>query len=455
LEIAANIATAEEAEIAFKSGAEGIGLFRTEMLFFDREAAPDEEEQYQAYRRVIEIASGRPVLIRTLDIGGDKPLAYLNLPVEENPFLGHRAVRIYPELEALFRTQIRALVRASAHGPVKVMLPMVAVVDEVRWAKKIIADEQARCARAGLNFDRGMPVGAMIEVTSAAFALDQLSAELDFFSIGSNDLLQYFLAVDRANVRVAGLYNPLQPSFLRFLKQIVDAVHEHKRWIGLCGEIGGQPRFLPLLVGLGLDEVSTAPPCIPALKAKLAGLAHKDCQALFQAAAACASAEDVGQVLDAFSAEHEEPLFAPELIALQSDAATKAEAIKQAVDVLYMRGRIEEPRTVEQAIWEREATYTTGFGYGFAIPHCKSRGVLSNSLVVLKPSTPIAWDSLDGDPIRLMILLAIRECDSATEHMKVFSKLARLMMHEDFRAEFEGQKDESALCEWLSGRLEL
>ncbi|HET7624428.1 MAG TPA: phosphoenolpyruvate--protein phosphotransferase, partial [Verrucomicrobiae bacterium] len=215
LEIAANIASVEEANRAFAAGAEGIGLFRTEMLFLDRAAAPDESEQYEIYHRAIESADGRSVIIRTMDIGGDKPLAYLNLPSEQNAFLGYRAVRIYPEFEALFRTQVRALVRASAHGPLKIMLPMIATLDEVRWAKKIISEEQMRCGSEEIAFDPAMSVGAMIEVPAATWALEELCRELDFFSIGSNDLLQYFMAADRANSRVAPLYNPLQPAFLR------------------------------------------------------------------------------------------------------------------------------------------------------------------------------------------------------------------------------------------------
>jgi len=454
LEIAGNIATVEEAGRVFSAGAESIGLFRTEMLFLDRaEAAPDESEQYDIYRRVIEAADRRSVIIRTMDIGGDKALNYLNLPAEQNPFLGYRAVRIYPQFEPLFRTQVRALVRASAYGTLRVMLPMISTLEEIRWAKKIISEEQARCATEGKSFDKAMQIGVMIEVPSAAFALREFCREVDFFSIGSNDLLQYFMAVDRADARIASLYNPLQPGFLRFLKQIVDTARAHKKWIGLCGEMGGQKRYLPLLAGLGLDEISVSAPAIGGLKAELAQLDLPECQQLFASALACATAEEVGDLLNKFSARHALPLLGPELMVLNADAATKEEAIKRGVDLLYVHGRTEQPRNLEEAIWQREATYSTGFGHGFAIPHCKSNAINANSLVVLKFSQPIPWNSLDEKPVRVMILMAIRDSDKASEHMKIISALARQVMHEDFRDSIEHEQDPAGLCGLLQNKI--
>jgi len=454
LEIAANIATAEEATRALAAGAEGIGLFRTEMLYLDRDSPPDEAEQCQVYQRVIEAACGKPVIIRTMDIGGDKSLDYLNLPPEQNPFLGYRAVRLYPEFEALFRTQVQALVRASAQASLKLMLPMVATVEEVRWAKRIVAEEQARCAEAGTAFDAKLPLGAMIEVPSAAFLLNEMSRELDFFSIGSNDLLQYFMAVDRANARVATLYNPLQPSFLRLLKQIVVTAHAHQKWVGLCGEMAGQRLCLPLLVGLGLDEISVSAPAIGGLKAELSRLKRSDCQRLFDTVLECATAGEVAALLAQFSAQHTAPLLAPELIMVEADAATKEEAIKRAVDLLYVHGRTEQPRLVEHAVWQREASYSTGFGHGFAIPHCQGGAVLANSIVLLRLREPIAWGSPDETPVRVVILLVIRELDGANEHMKVIASLARQLMHEDFRARLEQEPQVGAICSFLASKLE-
>lgn len=454
IEIAANIATVEEADRAFAAGAESIGLFRTEMLYLDRPAPPDETEQVSIYQRVVESADGRGVIIRTMDVGGDKPLNYLNLPSEQNPFLGYRAMRIYRQFESLIRAQMRAMIRASASGPIRVMLPMVASIDEIRWAKKIITEEQSRCGAESLPFDKAMKIGAMIEVPSAAFALEEFCRELDFFSIGSNDLLQYFMAVDRADSRLTSLYNPRQPAFLRLLDQIVKTARANKKWIGLCGEMGGQKRYLPLLAGLGLDEISVSAPAIPALKAELSRLDLGDCQRLFESALKCATAEEVSGLLDNFSAQHTLPLLASELVVANVDAASKEEAIKRGVDLLYIHGRTEEPRTLEEAIWQREQTYSTGFGHGFAIPHCKSNAVTANSLVLLKFSQPVPWNSLDDKPVRVMILLVIRDSDAATQHMKIIAALARQMMHESFREDIERKTNPSELCSLLKNKIE-
>jgi fructose-specific PTS system IIA-like component len=261
-------------------GAEGVGLFRTEMLFMDREAPPSEEEQAEVYSQAVRAAQGRPVIIRLLDIGGDKPLPYLALPAEENPFLGWRAVRLYPAFEALVRTQIRAVLRASCEGPVRLMVPMVCCLEELRYVKALATE-----AAAELKLDP-VPVGMMLEVPSAALILDQLCREADFFSLGTNDLAQYFLAVDRGNPKVANLYSPLHPAFLRFLDRIVSEIHAQGRWVGLCGEMGGQLRLLPLLLGLGLDELSVSAPAIPALKRRLAQLDGPRCRALLETAMA-------------------------------------------------------------------------------------------------------------------------------------------------------------------------
>lgn len=455
IEIAANIATAEEADRAFAAGAESIGLFRTEMLFLDRASAPDEAEQFRIYDRVLEAADGRPVIIRTLDVGGDKALPYLNLPPEPNPFLGFRAVRIYPKFEDLFRTQIRALVRASARGTLRVMIPMVSSLEEIRWARKVIAEEQARCAAEGKSFDQAMQVGAMIEVPSAAFALNELCRELDFFSIGSNDLLQYFMAADRADARLASLYNPTQPAFLRLLKQIVDTAKANGKWIGLCGEMGGQKQYLPLLVGLGLNEISVSAPAMGGLKADLSRLELSECQQLFASALNCVAAQEVSALLEKFSTQHSLPLLAPELVVVNTDATTKEEAIKRGVDLLYIHGRTEQPRALEEAIWKREAEYSTGFGYGFAIPHCKSNAVSANSVVVLKLAQTVAWNSLDEKPVSIVILMVIRDSDAATAHMKILSTLARQVMHESFREEIERENDPERLCAFLKSKIEI
>ena len=448
--IAANVASAEETAAAVAAGAEGIGVFRTEMLFLGRDQAPTEDEQLEHYRRALLEAGGRPVIIRTLDVGGDKPIPYLRLPREDNPFLGYRAVRLYPEFEAIFRNQVRALVSASAFGPLKVMIPMVSALEEVAWVRRVITEEQGRLAEAGVAFDTSMAVGAMIEVPAAAFMLDRLCGQLDFFSIGTNDLLQYFHAVDRANPKVSGLYDPLNPAFLRLLQMIVKEIHARGGWVGLCGEMAGEIRCLPLLVGLGLDELSMAAPGIPELKAELAGLAVAPCRALLQDALDCPTAGYVERLLQQFGGSRPAPLIHPDLVITASDSRTKEEAVKELVDRLYVTGRTDRPREVEESIWQRETVYSTGFGHGFAIPHCKTDAVRANSLAVLKLTTPVEWGSLDGKPVSVLLLLVLRESDQATAHMKVLAALARHLMHEEFRDQLAGAQDAESLCEVLA-----
>lgn len=444
LQIFANISTAEEAAPAFAVGAEGIGLFRTEMIFAGRPSAPSEEEQCEIYRRALAAADGKTVVIRTLDVGGDKPLPYLRLPAEANPFLGYRAVRLYREFASLFATQIRALLRASPAGSLKIMIPMVATVEEARWVKYIIETEARSC-----GLDRLPPLGAMIEVPAAAFSLPELRRDLAFFSIGSNDLLQYVMAVDRSNDRLAALYDPLQPAFLRLLQNIIDTSRALQVEISLCGEMGGQIEHLPLLAGSGLNIVSAAAPAIPALKAELAGLDSPPCRQLWQAAVLAPSRADVSQALDQFASTRTAPLLDPELILSDAAATSKEEAIKLAVDKLFAVGRTDYPRAVEESVWSRERSSTTGFGHGFAIPHCKTNAIRSHSLVALKFRHPVPWNSLDGLPVRVMILLAIRESDSAINHLKTLAKLARLLMDETFRSRLEDEDGAQALSCFL------
>ena len=453
--IVANIATADEAASAFENGAEGIGLFRTEMLFLDRPAPPDEPEQYAAYRAVLTAAGSRPVVIRTLDAGGDKQLAYLELPPEENPFLGCRAVRVYQRIETLFRAQARALVRASAHGNLRVMIPMIATVDEARWVKSIIAAEQQKCAAEKIPFDPAMKIGAMVEVPSAAFSMDALAGEFDFFSIGSNDLLQYFMAADRMDARLGSLYNPLQPAFLRLLAQIAQAARAAQKEISLCGEIDAQAKILPLLTGLGLDKISAPAPMLAMLKAELAALDSGECRELAARALRCAGADEVSRLLEQTRSRHAPPLLDMELIVTDSDAATKEEAIKQGADRMFVLGRADAPRSVEEAVWLRETQSTTGFGHGFAMAHCKTDAVRADSLVLLKTRAPIDWGSLDGQPVRVMLMLAIRESHGAAAHMKVLARLARKIMDADFRAALEQETSHAQLHALLRQTLSL
>jgi len=424
------------------------------MLFLDRDEPPTEAEQFEEYCRALRSAGKRPVIIRTLDIGGDKPLAYLNLPIEDNPFLGYRAVRIYPEYETLFRTQIRALVRASAHGVLKILIPMVTTPEEVLWAKQVVREEQERCRAAGAAFDAQMAIGAMIEVPAAAFLLDVLCRELDFFSIGSNDLLQYFAGADRANPRLAKLFDPLQPAFLRLLQKIVSEAKAARKWIGLCGEMGGQTQHLPILLGLGLDEISVAPSLVASVKAEVASWPLPVCRELFTQALGCASAAEVRRLLNESAGRRPAPLVEPELILIESHSTSKEEAIKEVVDRLYTLGRTTQPRAVEEALWQRESVYSTGFGHGFAIPHCKTDAVMANSLVLLKLRRPVSWGAMDGQPVSILLLLTMRESEQTNGHMKIFSRLARRLMHEEFREHLKRENDPEELCRMLDESLQ-
>jgi fructose-specific PTS system IIA-like component len=274
----------------------------------------------------------------------------------------------------------------------------------------------------------------MIEVPAAAYAIEDLSAHVDFYSIGTNDLAQYFFAVDRGNAAVSHLYNYLAPPFLRLLKKIVDDAHAQGKWVGMCGEMAGDARALPLLVGMGLNEISMAAPAIPRTRAALSKLTIGESSRVLHDALACTSAAQVERLLADFPRPASDlPLVAPELILANSDCATKEEAIKELADALFLAGRTSDPGAVEAVIWQREAVYSTGLGFGFAIPHCKTDLVLANSIAVLKAGAPIAWGSLDGNPVNVVILLAVRESDAQNSHMKIFARLARKVMHEEFR----------------------
>jgi phosphotransferase system enzyme I (PtsI) len=278
--LAANIETASDMEDVLASGAQGVGLFRTEYLFIDREQLPTEDEQFAEYRAVAIACRPEPVVIRTLDLGGDKFLTHFQLSPEVNPSLGARAIRFCLEQPDLFRTQLRAILRASAEGNVKLMYPMVSGIEEVERARELVEECKAHLRAAGQPFDENIAIGAMIETPSAAIIADALGRRLRFFSIGSNDLIQYTLAADRTNDRVAHLYQPTHPAIVRLIKFTVDAAHQNGFWAGVCGEMAGDPALIPLLIGLGVDELSTAPSLVPPIKFLIRRLKLADASAM-------------------------------------------------------------------------------------------------------------------------------------------------------------------------------
>ena len=276
VELAANIGTPEDAKGATANGAEGIGLYRTEFLYMDRTELPTEEEQFEAYKAVLEEMGDKPVVVRTLDIGGDKELPYLELPHEMNPFLGYRALRICLDRPDLFRTQLRALLRASVYGKLYVMFPMVATLDEFRTAKTALLDAKAELVAEGVEVSEDIQIGMMVEIPSAAVLADQFAKEVDFFSIGTNDLIQYSMAADRMSEKVSYLYQPYNPSILRLIKMVIDASHKEGKWTGMCGEMGGDTMAIPLLLGMGLDEFSMSASSILAARKQIGNLSKAE-----------------------------------------------------------------------------------------------------------------------------------------------------------------------------------
>jgi phosphotransferase system enzyme I (PtsI) len=291
--LSANIEQAGDAEAVRANGAEGVGLFRTEYLYIRREHPPSEEQQYQAYREAAAALKPMPVVIRTLDLGGDKFMAHRPVPTELNPFLGWRAIRYCLQERDLFREQLRAILRASAEGNVKMMYPMISGLDELIQANGLVEEYKAELRSEKIPFDENLEIGAMIETPSAVMVADSLARRLKFFSLGTNDLIQYSLAVDRMNEKIAHLYEPTHPAIVRLIKATVDAAHQHKIWVSVCGEMASDPVLVPLLIGLGVDELSAAPPLVPAIKFIIRRLKLTEAKELADFALVCESAAQI------------------------------------------------------------------------------------------------------------------------------------------------------------------
>lgn len=300
VELAANIGTPNDLEGVKNNGAEGIGLYRTEFLYMGRDAMPTEDEQYEAYKKVLSEMDGKRVVVRTLDIGGDKELPYLNLPKEMNPFLGYRAIRLCLDQQDIFRTQLRALLRASSHGKLSIMFPMIATVNEFREAKAILEEEKEKLTADKVKVADDIELGIMVEIPSTAAMADIFAKEVDFFSIGTNDLIQYTMAADRMSERVSYLYQPYNPAILRLIKQVIDASHKEGKWTGMCGEMAGDSTAIPLLLGLGLDEFSMSATSILSARRQIKNLSQPEMAKVAEQALNCATQEEVVQLVDAY-----------------------------------------------------------------------------------------------------------------------------------------------------------
>lgn len=307
--LSANIELPEEIALVKKNGADGVGLYRTEFFYLNKTKLPDEEEQFENYQRVAQEIAPQPLIIRTLDLGGDKVMSALDIPQELNPFLGWRAIRFCLERVDVFKTQLRAILRASTGGNVRMMYPMISGLDELRKANAVLEECRVELRSEGLAFNEKMEVGAMIEIPSAAIAADMLAREVDFFSIGTNDLIQYAIAVDRVNERIAHLYEPTHPAIIRLIKMVVDAGHANDLWVGVCGEMAGDVSLTPLLLGLGIDELSAGPSLVPRVKSAVRNLDRNACTQLVTEILTLDSATDVLSRCEAVAKAHYPELF--------------------------------------------------------------------------------------------------------------------------------------------------
>ena len=299
VELAGNIGSPNDVEGLIKNDAEGVGLYRTEFLYMDKEDSfPSEEEQYEAYRAVLEGMNNKPIVIRTLDIGGDKELPYFEMEAEMNPFLGYRAIRLCLDRKDIFKTQLRALYRASVHGKLRIMFPMISSLEELLDAKEVIKEVLKELDAENIAYSNDVEVGMMIEIPSAAVISDVLAKHVDFFSIGTNDLIQYTCAVDRMNQKISHLYNQFNPAVLRLIKMVIDNAHKEGKWVGMCGESAGDQRMIPILLGFGLDEFSMSPISILPARKLITSLSYADMQKFADEVLAMGTAKEIKEYVD-------------------------------------------------------------------------------------------------------------------------------------------------------------
>lgn len=455
MDVGANASSAADVERAIAGGADGIGLFRTEFLYLGRTHGPTEDELVQTFAAVIRSALGKPVIFRTFDIGADKPATFLRMAREENPFLGARGARLYLKHATLLRTQLRSIVRAAGLVPgakVRVMAPMVTKAAEIKWFREQVRAVEKNLANGGFRAEP-LEVGMMVETPAAAGSIASFGKEADFFSLGTNDLAQYWFAADRGNGSVSGLVDELDAGFVAMLARAVGDAKQAGKWIGMCGEMASKPEHLPVLLGLGLNEISIAGAGCVDVKYRLAGLSAIACREMLEAVlrdGACVRTQ-----LAAMRQGTGSTPIAEELIRLECEARSKEEAIREMVGTLFSTGRTDRPGELEEDVWAREATYSTGLGFGFAVPHCRTKAVDSVSVAVARLPRAIEWGSNDGLPVRHAFLLAVPDSVDAKASLQVLAKLARKLVHEEFRDAVERSQNAGEMAGLLKAELGL
>jgi multiphosphoryl transfer protein len=336
------------------------------------------------------------------------------------------------------------------------MAPMISSLEEVLAFKAAIASAKRELMREGVSFSRDVKIGIMIEVPSVAFLVSELCREVDFFSLGTNDLCQYFFAADRGNSKASPLFTVQHPAFLRLLDQIVSQIHKENRWVGICGEMAADLRNLPLLLGLGLDEISVPASEVGDLRRAISKWNSDQCRQILEHALACRNTGEVTKLLpEQVHSVSPEPLLTNELIVLGSASETKEEVIQEMIDAFYLCGRTEDRQALEEALWAREAIGSTELGHGFAIPHCKTDAVTANSICVLRLREQILWDSEHSEPVSMIVLLAVRDSDSENTHMQVFSSLARKLINDDFRQHLMKMATAEEITAYLAHQLKI
>ena len=455
--VMANVAMASEIETAIQNGADGIGLFRTEIMLMGRDSCPTEQELFEEYKKSVVLAKGNTVTIRTFDIGGDKNIDFIPLPDEKNPTLGFRGVRIYRKHQDLLHTQLSAILRASAFGPIQILIPMITAYDEVLYVSTILEEVKQELGSRSIDYDKNVKLGIMAEVPSIIYIISQLADQIDFINIGTNDLKQYFFAADRENQQVYSQYPDNHPAFLKLISKIISDAHDNNLHVCICGEMANKEQYLPYLIGADIDSLSVSIPFISKIKAAASLHNSLHCGEILEKTMQCRSSNDVPVILAEYNQNNsEKDIIETELVDLDIDCDCKAEVIKYIVDTLYLAHRTENCIKLEEDFWKRENIYSTGLGHGFAIPHCKTPHISKNSICVFRLKSHIEWKSIDNEPVNVIVAMTIKENqDAGDTHMNIFSKLARNIVHKKFQNQLKSINNNNDIVKYLREQLEL